>query len=861
MRKWILVFTAVLLAGFDSVAQSEKDYFTLKKSSAAFEGSASGRIYLAVGNKSFAIGGRSPAGVLLDEVQVLEPGQNDEFKLTKTKLRQGIAFAGATVEGGTIYLAGGLTAKGVSRKVIKLIWNDGKLEESLLPDLPEPRFLSSVAVHRGYLYVIGGLKALDDKTVANTNYSFWLNENATVWNEEDPMPQDPRIGAVAKNILEEIIITGGWSVSEKDGRAFIAPMQSTWSYSRIPRDGHVDSGWEPRADLPFALADFPYAMTGQAHLTIAGGDRAGGFLDELMTGRKKAEPVDKVLTFHDPTSTWFELGKLAQPAAGGVITMLDEKDFLLISGSGEKGKEYAAVIQFKGSTRSLSVLDYASIIIYFLVIAAIGYYFARKQDSAEEYALGNRKVKWWAAGISLMASGVSTISFMAIPAMVACKGLANSGSAIIILLFAPFAAFITYPLLRRLKLTSTFEYLENRYGLPLRLIGSGSGIICGMMGRVGIVILLPALAISAVTNIDPLWACIMLGIITTIYSTFGGYEAVIWTDVVQGILMLLGFALIGIMAFFSIQGGMPALVQYGNELDRFQLFITKFDIATPMIWFSFIGMTIQQMSFASDQGTAQRVLSTPMKDVRKLAFIGAAFGTLVAYMAAGVGMSLFGYFKSCPEMLNPIMKNDQMVPMFIIQKIPSGLAGLMIAVLFAASMSTVSTSINGAAVNFGEDFVKRFNKKISSKGEMRAMQISSFVAGLIGTGMAIFLLYAKLPTLFEGFVKIMALIGGGFVGVYSLGMFTRRANLPGAVLGVISSYIVAWLIKLYTVAIPIHWSAWGLFTTFSCILFGYVFSLIIPYKNKDLRGLTVWDQVAEEEVPDEQADKVSATGD
>jgi Na+/proline symporter len=130
---------------------------------------------------------------------------------------------------------------------------------------------------------------------------------------------------------------------------------------------------------------------------------------------------------------------------------------------------------------------------------------------------------------------------------------------------------------------------------------------------------------------------------------------------------------------------------------------------------------------------------------------------------------------------------------------------------------------------------------------MRSMQALSFIAGLLGTGMAIFLLYARMPTLFEGFVKIMALIGGGFVGVYSLGMFTRRANLPGAVLGVIASYIVAWMIKLHTVAIPIHWSAWGLFTTVSCIVSGYVFSLIIPYKNGDLTGLTVWDQITDEE--------------
>ena len=846
IMKWLVVFVACVPLFAAHGASISNDYFEMTASSESFEGDAYGRSYVSVGSRLFAIGGRLSDGMLSDEVQVLER-DGAGFKLLRAQLSEPVAFAGAAVDGGAIYLAGGLRTNGISSGVVKLEWKDDAIVETELLSLPEPRLLSAVAMHRGYLYVLGGLASLESMTAADTSYSLWLNQEGQGWNEEPPMPAIARIGSIAQNMLEEIVVVGGWEVSERDGRAWLTPAAATWSYSRIPRDGHITPGWEPRSDLAQAVADAPWAMTGQAHLTIAGGDAAPGFLDDFLTGTKMRDPVDAVLAFHDPTSTWFELGRLPAASFGGAMAKLGEKDFLFAGSRDVGGKAVAGALAFKGSTRSLRLLDYIAIAVYFVVIAGIGAYFARKQTSAEEFALGNRKVKWWAAGISMMASGVSTISFMAIPAMVACKGLANSGSAIMILVFAPFAAFVTYPLLRRLRITSTFEYLERRYGLPLRLIGSGSGILVGMMGRVGIVILLPALAISAVTNINPLWACIALGIVTTLYSTFGGYEAVVWTDVVQGVLMLVGFAMIGILAFLSIDGGASALWQYGHELDRWNLFITKFDVATPMIWFSFIGMVIQQMSFASDQGTAQRVLSTPMKDVRKLAFLAAAFGTLVAYMAAAVGMSLFGYFKSSPEMLNPIMKNDQMVPLFIIQKMPAGIAGLMIAVLFAASMSTVSTAINGASVNFGEDFVKRFKKNITSKGEMRSMQVLSFIAGLMGTGMAIILLYSQMPTLFEGFVKIMALIGGGFVGVYSLGMFTRRANLPGAVIGVIASYIVAWLIKLYTVAIPIHWSAWGLFTTLSCILFGYIFSLIIPYRNNDLTGLTVWDQLTDEE--------------
>ena len=864
-RTRLVYFSLSLLAVATGWASELKEgvYFNLVEERSPLSSDRNGAAYVTLGEKLFVIGGKDKQGTVLDTVEVVDA----KGTLQQVRLSYPVAFASAVAARDRIFLIGGQNSTGVLTTVTALEWVDEQIVETKYPSLPRPRMMASAAFQWDRLYLFGGIESAVATNAQSETFVFVLGDkkrnlkSSVAWEEEAPIPSGGRLGAVACYVYNEIIVAGGYDLSLSEGQAVVTPSKQNWGYSRIPRDGHVEKGWEVRADLPFDAARFGSVVTEPAQLLFVGGDQKAGTLKELIDGTKGVEPTSGVYSYYSPTDSWYKIGEMPEPVCGGGFLHPEETEFLYVGATTRTADNFSVRFRFHGSTKCISVFDLSVIFIYFAVIAAIGFWFARRQNSAEEYALGGRNVKWWAAGISMMASGVSTISFMAIPAMTAAKGLAGIvGFPIVALIWVPVSMYITFPLLRRLKITSTFEYLENRFGIGLRLLGSFVGLITQLAGRIGIVILLPALAISAVTNISPLWAVLGLGIITTVYSTVGGFEAVIWTDVTQGILMLVGFAAIGVVAFMNIDGGMPQLIEWGSQLDRWTFLIAKWDLAVPMIWISFIQMGIQTMSFASDQATAQRVLSTPMKDVRKLAVMSQVFGVLVAFMATAVGVGLFGYFKSQPEMLNPVMQTDQMVPLIIIQKFPAGLAGLLIAVLFAASMSTVSTSVNSCAVMFGEDFYKRFNKKTTSQSEMLVMKVASTVTGIIGTLMAVFLLYAKLPTLFEEFMRIMALIGGGFVGVYSLGMFTRRAHGVGVIVGVVASYIVAGMLKLYTAQFYVHWGAWGTITTGTCILFGYLFSIVLP-KNllfriippkilapliavqQDLTGLTVWDQV------------------
>lgn len=828
-------------------------YFEWHAVDAGFRESAIGRSYATVGTRIFAIGGRLDDGTLLDTVEILELEGDGSYSHRLATLAEPVAFSAIAEHDGKLYLVGGLSLEGPTAQVRSLEWVDDGLIEKSLPPLPAPVMLAGATIHRStvhhFLYILGGVHTLDATEASALMYEMRLSdleEGEAVWQSQPDMPFGGRVAPTVIETYNEVVVVGGYTFT---GGQALTPTASTWGYSRVPRDGHVTQGWEQRADFYSPVA-FPAASkTGQSHLTLVGGDSAGGSLAELLHGTKAQALLSQVLAFHDPTDTWHAIGATSMPTVGGALLEVTSESYILVDAQTTNGQVVASVtMDFLRTTKRVSWIDWLVIAAYFAIVAWIGFRFAKKQSNAESFALGNRSVKWWASAISMMATGVSTISFMAIPALVACIGFATQGPMIFSLIGVVLSAFFTYPMLRRLKITSTYEYVEQRFGLSLRLLGSFNSIIVQMMGRIGIVVMLPALAISTMTGIDPWISILVMGLLTTLYSTAGGFEAVIWTDVVQGILMLIGFTAIGVMAFANINGGWDAFISYGTELDRLRFWITEWDVRVPMVWFSVLGFILGFMAFASDQATAQRVLAIPLKDVRKLAFLSGSFGVIIAYMAGAVGLGLFGFFKSNPEYLSPVMKNDQMVPLFIVSKIPVGLSGLLLATLFAASMSTISSSVNVCAVLFGEDFYKRFRKGATSKEEMRVMQVVSLLTGLIGTGIAIWLLNMDLPTLWESFMRIMAFVGGGFAGVYILGMFTQRTHELGAIIGVISSFGCAYYLNI--AHIGVHWSALSVLVVTSCVATGYLSSLIIPWKRKNLVGLTVWDQIRDADSED-----------
>jgi Na+/proline symporter len=183
------------------------------------------------------------------------------------------------------------------------------------------------------------------------------------------------------------------------------------------------------------------------------------------------------------------------------------------------------------------------------------------------------------------------------------------------------------------------------------------------------------------------------------------------------------------------------------------------------------------------------------------------------------------------------MTNDRVVPLFVVQVMPIGVAGLLIAGIFAASMSCLSGTINSAATLMVQDFYLRWRPHSTDQVRLRLMKILSYVVGSIATGVAAWLAEMPMRSLMETWTTIASLCGAGFVGVYTLGMFSRRANGAGALIGAISSVIVTILIKEYT---PLHWTLYTPLAVVTCMVVGYVASLLSPSPRRNLDGLTAF---------------------
>ncbi len=490
------------------------------------------------------------------------------------------------------------------------------------------------------------------------------------------------------------------------------------------------------------------------------------------------------------------------------------------------------------AVRHLVWIDYAVIFAYLAGMIAIGLKYS-KQKTTADYFLGGRKVPWWAAGISLYATGTSAISFMAIPAKTFFTDWKYYQNTFFNFLSLVVITIWIIPLIRRLNLVSVYEYLEQRFSRSVQLLGSAIFILLQVSGRISVVLFLPSLAISTVTGLNIYVSILLMGLITIFYTVKGGFTAVIWTDVAQVIIMFGGTLLA--LGLILARINMPlseawSVLQTNHKVD---LIDTRFNFIAPTLWLFFLVEVSQTVTWVRDQSMLQRVLSTP--DVRRakwsmwtLNFMTIPGGLLFFTL----GSALYLFYHTRPELLNTKLPNDAIFPYFVAQELPPGIVGIVIAALFAGSMGTLSSCINSVATTVVTDFGSWLPGGHEEKGRLRLAKITSIVVGVIGTSIAVTMASLRLPSMWDTFIFISGLIGGGFGGVFALGMFTRRANWQGALIGTAAGTLVTvWM----AYAIKSSVFLYGVVAIFSCIAVGYVASLFFKPPAQSLKGLTVYD--------------------
>ncbi len=488
------------------------------------------------------------------------------------------------------------------------------------------------------------------------------------------------------------------------------------------------------------------------------------------------------------------------------------------------------------SKEGFSWADIIVIILYFAALLCIGVFFSKRQKNANDYFKGGERIPWWAAGLSLFGTALSAITFMAIPA----KAFSTDWSYMLfnvgIVLVAPVIMFIFIPFFRKLDITTAYQYLEIRFNSLIRVICSLAFIIF-QVGRMGVVLFLPAIAINIVTGFNIFLCIALMGVFSILYTRMGGIEAVVWTDALQVVILLGGaiFAIFHIVA--QIPGGWSETMTIAIDCSKLNLGDCSFDFTNPTVWTVLIATCFTNLTmYGTDQSMVQRYLTTSSKKAAQKSVLTNALLTIPATIIFFfIGTVLFVFYKTYPTELSPAMENvDAVFPYYIYTKLPKGLIGLLISGIFAAAMSTLSGSMNSAATAFEVDIrPKLFPKSVMATGaddkrwELKRAKKTTMIIGVLSLLFAFLMATWDINSLWDEFNTILGLILGSMGGLFFLGMVTKRASAKGALIGMVVSIIVQALVARYTPVYLLLYTTVGFVT---CFVVGYVASLFFPTK-------------------------------
>ncbi|MBQ3314982.1 MAG: sodium:solute symporter [Kiritimatiellae bacterium] len=472
-------------------------------------------------------------------------------------------------------------------------------------------------------------------------------------------------------------------------------------------------------------------------------------------------------------------------------------------------------------------LDIAVIAAYLALMAGVGFVFMRRNRTSDAYFRAGGRLPWWVVSLSIYATMFSSITFMSVPAM----SFSGDMSYFAISFGIPVLALVTVrwylPFFRRLNLTSAYEYLEARFNLPCRLFASAAFILF-MVARTAIVAYLPALAVCAVSGIDVNLAIAAVTAVTILYCTVGGVEAVIWSDFVQSVILIASTALILAWLVAGTDGGLGGFVSAGMAAGKFRVFDLAFDWTKPCFWVVLTGGLVANLaSYTSDQCVVQRYMTTPdERSAAKSILFNGALSFLNCFVFFVVGVALWTYYRSHAAALPPGTKPDAVLAVFIARELPTGVSGLVLAAVAAATMSTLSANLNSAASAVTTDFYRRFG----GRRPLLCGKISTVAVGVLGGAMALWLANADVGNVYDQFQRFLGVLTGGLGCLFFMGVFMKRVNGFGATCGLVANYTVCFGLDLADIPGKPHLLLYGFLGMAACLAVATVASLAVRRK-------------------------------
>jgi len=498
----------------------------------------------------------------------------------------------------------------------------------------------------------------------------------------------------------------------------------------------------------------------------------------------------------------------------------------------------------------VTILDYSVLIVYLAGIVVFGSFFVRSSRTAERFTMAGRSLPGWVVGMSLLGTYVSSISFIALPG----KAFAADWNPFVFSLSLPLAAWMGarffVPLYRESGDVSAYGYLERRFG-PWARIYADACYLLTQLARIGSIMFLVALTLNTVLGWDIRVIILVTGILVTLYTFLGGIEAVIWTDVVQSAVLMGGVLASALYLLFHMPSGPSQLFAVAGAHGKFGLGSFAPEISEPTFWVVLLyGIALNLQNFGVDQNYIQRYHAARTPDEAKRSVVmGALLYIPVSAMLLFIGTALFAFYTARPEALPEALRtagaSDRVFPHFIVNELPPGVSGLLIAAVLAAAMSTVDTSLNSASTIIFTDIYKRFfSPQPGERESMRVLHVSTLVWGVLGTCVALAMINVK--SALDAWWSLSGIFSGGMLGLFLLGCFTRRTGNVSAALGTATGLLViTWLTFSPRLAVlpPVLRSRFHTFMipvvgTLAIFLVGYLLGVFAKGTPDEPRGET-----------------------
>ncbi|SDZ85004.1 sodium:solute symporter [Pedobacter hartonius] len=483
--------------------------------------------------------------------------------------------------------------------------------------------------------------------------------------------------------------------------------------------------------------------------------------------------------------------------------------------------------------KSLPVLNLAVIAIYLISMILVGFYFSRKNRSSDQFTRAAGSIPGWAIGLSIYATFLSSNTFLGVPG----KAFGTNWNNFVFSLAMPLAAWIAskyfVPFYRRTGEVSAYTHLEKRFGSWARTYAVACFLLT-QLARMGSIFFGIALSLQALTGYSMQSIMIIVGTCIIIYTVLGGIEAVIWTEVVQAVIKTLGAFLILYIIVKNIPGGASRILEIGTADHKFSLGSLSPNLKESTFWVVlFYGFFINLNNFGIDQNYVQRYhTATNSRQASRSLWICVVCYVPISLLFFIIGSSLYAYYQVNPDLIEsvkhqaaierlplhstaatvkatmnalvPADYGDKMMPYFMVTEIPTGLVGLIISAIMSAAMSTISSGMNSSATVFSIDIYKRYiNPSMNEKQLMKLLYITTAIFGIMGMTTGILMIGIK--SILDIWWQLSGIFSGGMLGLFLLGMISRRTqNAEALTATIIGVLVILWM--TFSVALPEDYS-------------------------------------------------------